>query len=91
MKRNDVLAGAAGLVSGARGNDYGDAKESFQRIADMWTAMKGVKFTAGDVGRFMVAVKLARLAVNPGLEDGYVDIAGYAALTGEIEVEDAEV
>lgn len=91
MMRKHILSSAETLISGDRYDDYGDAQECFQNIADIWTVIKGVEFTAGDVGRFMMAVKLARTARNPGHKDGYIDLAGYAALTGEIEVKDVEI
>jgi 2-oxo-4-hydroxy-4-carboxy--5-ureidoimidazoline (OHCU) decarboxylase len=85
MKRKDILERASKLISDDRDKEYGSAQENFQRIADIWTAIKGEQFTASDVGLFMIAVKLARLSTNPKHIDSYLDIAGYAALTGELE------
>jgi len=84
MNREEILTLAAKLISDDRDKDYGSAEANFTRIAEIWTAMKGVEFTASDVGLFMVAVKLARLSTNPSHIDSYVDMAGYSALTAEI-------
>lgn len=84
MTRQETLDLATKLISDDRDKEYGSAEDNFQKIADLWTTIKGVEFTASDVGLFMIAVKLARLSTNPAHMDSYVDIAGYSALTGEI-------
>lgn len=84
MNRAEILETANKLISGDRHQQYGSAQDNFQKIADLWTTFKGVEFTASDVGMFMIMVKLARLSTNPSHEDSYLDMAGYAALTGEI-------
>lgn len=87
MKRQELLQSALELISNDRHKEYGSAEDNFQKIADIWTVLKGTAFTASDVGLFMIAVKLARLSANPHHTDSYVDIAGYSALTGEINNE----
>ena len=42
---------------------------------------------AADVALYMIGVKLVRAAANPGHVDSWVDIAGFAALGGEIATE----
>lgn len=67
----------------ARGADYGDARENFERIAALWEVYcrdLGRPFAPADVAAMMALVKLSRLAESPGHADSWVDLAGYAAL-----------
>lgn len=84
--RANVLSAAASAVNGDRRAAYGEAKDNFDRIAQMWTILVGDSwnFTATDVALFMAAVKLSRLYESPDHLDSWVDLAGYAALGGEI-------
>lgn len=74
---------AGELISGQRADDYGDATESFRRIAVIWSAILGVKVTAEQVAACMIGLKLGRLSNETSHEDSWVDIIGYAALGGE--------
>ena len=86
-KREEFLDTAKKYISGPRANAYGDPKDNFGMVADMWAAYKKVEFTAHDVAVMMILLKTARLGFNPDSFDGWTDIAGYAALGGEISVE----
>lgn len=90
MKRRDILYTAEKLVNGAREDTYGAPQESFQRIADMWTAAFGRKFTASEVTLALALVKIGRLHYTPNHEDSWVDAAGYLALGGELATERTE-
>lgn len=83
-QRELMLDEAATLVSHDRNADYGDPGDNLTDIANMWTAYKGIKFSAHDVAAMMVLTKVARLKVSPGKDDNWVDIAGYAALGYEV-------
>jgi hypothetical protein len=83
MKRDDVLKTAESLINGDRAEEYGDARENFDRIATMWRAYTGYDITKEDVGPMMVLLKVARLATGQK-DDSFVDIAGYAALGAEM-------
>lgn len=65
------------IVAGDRAQDYGDATESFKRIAALWTAWKGVEFTPWDVAQMMILLKVSR-AKTSRKRDTLVDIIGYA-------------
>ena len=80
MNRKEVLEKAESLVNGARAQDYGDAYDNHERIANMWSVLLGTNVTVSQVYQCMVAVKLARLIVTPDHEDSWVDICGYGAL-----------
>jgi hypothetical protein len=84
MTRDEILAEAGRLINGDRAADYGDARRSFAAIAQIWSAILGRLVTVDDVARCMIAVKLARLTNSPEKLDSWIDIAGYAALGGEI-------
>lgn len=90
MDRADILRAASAAVNGPRQDDYGPPSENFQRIADMWTAILGPQLNGGasinvtDVALMMAAVKMARLVATPDHADSWVDLAGYAALGGEL-------
>lgn len=87
MRRQDILQSAADCVSGRRQEDYGSPEDSFGRTAKLWTAYKGVEFTAVDVAVMMIQLKIARITEGRNTEDSWVDVAGYAACGGEISTE----
>ena len=91
MNRFKVLAEAEAATKDREG-DYGSPRKNFERIAAIWNVILAEKFgddydyeiSAADVAMMMVAVKLARLIETPDHDDSAVDLAGYAALLGEI-------
>ncbi|AQY55673.1 hypothetical protein PBI_HUFFY_72 [Gordonia phage Huffy] len=87
MNKGEILAKADELVNGDRNKNYGDAKTNHQRIADMWSVILGKRVEAHEVAACMVALKLARLIETPDHLDSWVDMAGYAAIGGEIATE----
>jgi hypothetical protein len=84
MKREDILDKAQELVSVTRDEIYGDPLTNHQRIADLWSAILDVQIDPEEVVLCMIAVKMSRLCHISNHEDSWVDIAGYAALGGEI-------
>jgi hypothetical protein len=82
--RAEILATAETLINGDRARTYGDAKENFQRIADLWAPILGINLTATDVALCLTQLKIARLVASPAHEDSWIDAAGYIALGGEI-------
>ena len=82
MDRYEILEVARDAVTD-RGKNYGDAKDNFERIAQVWTVLLGVRRHAHQVSAMMIAVKLARLQNDPAHRDSMIDIAGYAALWSE--------
>ena len=87
MNRQEILTSACKAVSD-REENYGPAASNFQTIADLWSAMLGEKLlsriTIEEVAMLMCCVKLARLKYAPDHTDSAIDLAGYAALLGEI-------
>ena len=83
MKRAEVLEAARVCVCGEREQDYGTPEDSFSLIGKLWTAYTGVSFTPKDVAMMMALLKVARIKAG-NKADSFVDLAGYAALAGEI-------
>lgn len=82
--RQSILDAAAKCVTGDREQDYGNPENSFQMIAELWSAYKGIEFSPVDVAAMMCLLKIGRIAGGSESIDNWVDIAGYAACGGEI-------
>ena len=87
MKTRDYLDKAIKVVMGPRQRDYGDKYENHKNIADLWSAYLETEISPHDVAICMLLVKVARLK-HRKTEDCYVDMAGYAAIAGEIQEEE---
>jgi|TARA_R110000803_G_scaffold122838_3_gene190815 hypothetical protein len=83
MQRSEALKKAELLISGPRAKAYGDAYETHQNIAKMWSIVLKKEITVHDVYRCMIALKCVRLNKTPKHEDSMIDIIGYAALAME--------
>lgn len=87
-----ILQEAERLINGDRQEQYGNACESLERIADMWnayiftTSEPPQSLTAMDVANMMVLLKVSRsktsLDRSEFHRDSHVDMAGYAGLGG---------
>lgn len=84
MNRGSILAEAHRLIYGERAASYGDARESFGRLARLWSAYTGHSYTPVDVAVMMTLLKVSRIKTDPGGLDHYRDGCGYLALGGEI-------
>lgn len=87
----DLLREAAEIVDGARNQTHGDKERSFCLIADWWTrylASRGLGaqegLSAADVAQMMVLMKMCRGLQGEPIRDHYIDMAGYAAIAGEL-------
>ena len=87
MKTREYLDTAAKIVTGQRQRDYGNKYENHKNISDLWSAYLGKEVSAHDVAICMLLVKVARLKHRP-TKDCYIDMAGYAAIAGEIQDKD---
>lgn len=81
--QQSVLAEAEQLINGPRRDSYGDARDSFERVASMWSVILKRSVTAHEVALCMIALKLCREA-NKHSRDSLVDIAGYAGLAEKV-------
>ena len=84
MRTREYLDTAARIVTGQRQYDYGDKYQNHENIAKLWSAYLDFNISAHDVAICMMLVKVARLK-HRTTEDGYIDMAGYAAIAGEIK------
>ena len=80
----NILQIADNLIHGEKRDAYGPVKESFARVADMWSNIIGVSITSVTVAQCMIALKQCR-EMNRHDMDNLVDIAGYAALIEELQ------
>jgi hypothetical protein len=84
MKAQETLKIAASLVSGERAKQHGDMFHSHDRIARLWSAYIGEALDAHDVACMMALLKIARTQCGEVNPDDYIDMAGYAAIAGEL-------
>ena len=83
MNSGNILGRAQYLLAEDRQDTYGDARDTHQKIADMWSMILGCPVRPHQVAMCMVAVKLVRATKSPAHADSYIDAAAYAALAGE--------
>ena len=88
MNRVDVLNQAEQLINGPRAQDYGDARENFGRVAQVWSALLDQHIKPEQVALCMTALKMCRLAKTLDHTDSWIDAAGYIALGAEIATKD---
>ena len=84
ITRKKILNDAEAHITGDRDTDYGGAFTNFNDIARIWGIILSKQITREDVALCMIAVKLARLKTSPDHSDSWVDLAGYAAIGGEL-------
>ena len=79
-----MLLQHAAVVIEHREGIYGPPQELFAHIARRWTLVLGAPVTPAQVALCLIDLKLARLTRNPSHLDSIVDVAGYAAILGEV-------
>lgn len=92
MLRKTILDGASQCVCKDRQDAHGKPEDCFTNIAALWSPYLDKCDRVGnqiilqpeDVANLMVLLKVARAQLNPKNLDNYVDMAGYAALSGEL-------
>jgi len=90
MNRTEILDTAAAIITHDREQEYGAPDKSFSTIAMLWTSYLGTQINPHDVAMMMMLLKVSRAKNGVPKEDTYIDLAGYAALAGEIATLDAE-
>lgn len=88
LSREDVLAKAKMCVCGDREQDYGSPESNIGRIATFWSVYLGIPIRDKDVAAMMCLLKISRIVSGHAKSDNWVDLAGYAALGGELDVSD---
>lgn len=87
-KPKTILEEANELIHGERLKHYGHPKVNFKRIADAWSAYKGIEITEIDVAIMMILLKGMRMTEGYH-RDSAMDICGYAALISVLADDDA--
>lgn len=92
--RKTILSEAERVICNDRQDQYGNAEDSFQLIANFWNVYLQRKLdgpsviTPYDVARMMTLLKLARSMTNPMHQDNDIDICGYTAIAAELAYEE---
>jgi Domain of unknown function (DUF6378) len=92
--RVDILTEAANLIVGQRQDDYGTPQENFKRMADFANILlkknleTNTPVSPRQMADFMILLKIAR-TINSPTRDSYVDIVGYAGISGELAADEA--
>lgn len=81
-KASELLKHTEQLINGERAKDYGEPHQSFEKIAKFWSTYLHHEITVTDVGIMMILLKVARNGRGKNKPDNFVDICGYASLTG---------
>ncbi len=81
--RAQVLHAAESIITSDRNSSYGEPEDNLGRIAALWSVYLERTVTARDVAWLMVLLKVAR-EIHGHSSDNPVDVAGYAALAGEL-------
>ena len=91
MKKEEILAEASRIISRDRNLSHGDAYKNHAEIAEYWNIFLDSKLkpmaniTADDVAIMMILLKISRHTQGEKINiDNFVDMAGYAAIAGEI-------
>lgn len=77
LSYGDTTQAALDVLRGPRDAVRGDPLPIYQKAADIFTAWTGTPFTAEDMFRALIAVKLAREVIGKLDTDNYVDAIGY--------------
>jgi len=91
MKAARIALTASTLIAGDRAAKHGDKSRTHGCIAALWTVYlqsrrdRSAPLSPSDVARMMVLLKLARSENGEHNTDDYVDMAGYAAIAGELD------
>jgi hypothetical protein len=88
MNRSDILHEANKIITQDREDTHGQPQDSFADIARLWSAYLNYEMHPLDVGAMMILLKLARFNSNTSHVDNFIDMAGYAAILGELSTSD---
>jgi hypothetical protein len=81
--RREVLETAMQLIHADRAATYGEPADNLNRIAKLWSVLFDTPITARQVAWAMALVKIGR-EVHGTHPDNPIDVAGYAAIAGEL-------
>lgn len=90
MKAKEICFAAANLVGGDRESQHGPKEINHENIAKLWQAFLEIRQDPAaplrplDAALMLALLKIARTQLGSHNIDDYVDLAGYAAVAGEI-------
>lgn len=84
MNRSDILHEANRIITQDREHTHGQPQDSFRKIAALWSSYLDYELVSCDVAAMMILLKLVRFQNNSEHIDNPIDIAGYAAILGEL-------
>jgi hypothetical protein len=84
MNRTEILQYATKLINDDRQETHGRPEDSFANIANLWSAYLDTPIGIQEVPIMLALMKIARTKNNPNHIDNFIDLAGYAALGGEL-------
>ena len=79
----EILQKTAETVA-ERGACYGESEKSLSDIASYWSMYLNHVIAPRDVALMMLLLKISRAESSPNHRDHYIDMAGYAALAGNL-------
>lgn len=92
MHASEILTRAAEIVAGDRERTHGSKEHNFAAIAALWNGYFAARrvwkgdapLTGEDVAALMVTFKVARSLGGAHNPDDWLDMAGYAAIGGQL-------
>jgi len=88
--RSEILDTAKEYTTKDRAADHGNMEDNFKTIGDLFSTFLGIDVSPTQAGILMCLVKIARQKSNPNHADNYIDLAGYAACSGELSAKRPE-
>ena len=82
-----VLRHADLLIHGSRNQQYGSARESFSKVALVWSMILGIEVRPEQVPLMMAGYKIVR-ETHTHKDDNIIDAIGYLALTADVREND---
>lgn len=89
MNARDYLNEARATIQD-RGLDYGHPSDNMQRTAALWSSYLEMPVTDYQVAMCMALVKIAR-SMESNKPDHFIDLCGYAAISGQLATEENEL
>ena len=89
MNARDYLNEARAVIQD-RGLDYGHPSDNMSRTASLWAAYLEMPIDPHQVAMCMALVKIAR-SMETAKPDNYIDLCGYAAISGMLATEENEL
>jgi len=84
VKASKILTTAMKDITTDRAKSYGPMHTNMKNIATLWSAYLDVPIEAAQVPIMMALLKIGRTKYDVDVPDNFVDLAGYAAIAGQL-------